>query len=275
MLALALAPLLDNMRLLGMGKALRILQAIATMSRESAEGQAIELFWVREGTFDQRDEDYERMVEKKTSFYSFVTPAMIGAIIAEADASRIAELTRFAKLLGIAFQIQDDVLNVAADETRYGKEIGGDLWEGKHTLILLHALRCATMSERDRACAILRKSRPRPSASHMVTELGQVERAIDDLSGSGELSDAAITVLSTALESVRLRLTTGEKTRDDVAFLMDVIQRYHSVEYARQVALRRARDAARVLSESCSWLRASVHRSFLEGLVEYVIHRDR
>lgn len=275
MLALALAPLLDNMRLLGMGKALRILQAVATMSRESAEGQAIELHWVREAHFDQRDEDYERMVEKKTSFYSFVTPAAIGAIIAEAEPSHIDELTRFAKLVGVAFQIQDDILNVAADEARYGKEIGGDLWEGKHTLILLHALRSATPIERERACAILRKSRPRPSAASTLTEVGQIERVMLELARSGDLSGVAASALSAAIDGVRFRLTSGEKTREDVSFLMDLIQRYRSVEYARGVALARAHDAARVLAESCSWLRASVHRSFLEGLVEYVIHRDR
>jgi geranylgeranyl diphosphate synthase type II len=61
--------------------------------------------------------------------------------------------------VGVAFQIQDDVLNLIADEGRYGKEIGGDLWEGKHTLILLHMMRSATPAEKGEALRILNKPR--------------------------------------------------------------------------------------------------------------------
>jgi geranylgeranyl diphosphate synthase type II len=86
-------------------------------------------------------------------------------------------------VLGVAFQIQDDVLNLTADEGRYGKEIGGDLWEGKHTLILLHMMRSATADEQARAREILRKPRPakRPEEVALLRELirryGSVEHA--------------------------------------------------------------------------------------------------
>src|SRR5690348_11362115 len=64
--ALCLGPLLDNMRLLGLGKALRILEIIASMARESVEGQAIELDWVRHARWQLGDRDYVRMTYKKT-----------------------------------------------------------------------------------------------------------------------------------------------------------------------------------------------------------------
>ncbi|WP_437805110.1 polyprenyl synthetase family protein [Sorangium sp. So ce1078] len=275
MLALALAPLLDNMRLLGMGKALRILQAVAVMARESAEGQATELMWTRECTFDQLDEDYERMVAKKTSYYSFVTPMTIGAVIAGAEPSQIDDLAYFAKVLGVAFQIHDDVLNLDAEEARYGKEIGGDLWEGKHTLILLHALRSARPDEHERARSILRKPRPRRSASHSAEQLGRMEAALTELAAGGELSLAAESRLRGLFEGIRASLTCTEKTADDVAFLLDLVRRHRSVEYARSVALDRAREAASALAAIGAWLRPSVHRSFLEGLVSYVTQRDR
>ncbi|WP_437932970.1 polyprenyl synthetase family protein [Sorangium sp. So ce341] len=275
MLALALAPLLDNMRLLGMGKALRILQAVAVMARESAEGQATELMWTRECTFDQLDDDYERMVAKKTSYYSFVTPMTIGAVIAGAEPGQINELARFAKVLGVAFQIHDDVLNLDAEEARYGKEIGGDLWEGKHTLILLHALRSAMPDERERARSILRKPRPRRSASHAAEELCRMDAALAELAARGELSPAAEGRLRTSVDGLRASLTRTEKTADDVAFLLDLIRRHRSVEHARRVALDRAREAASALAAIGAWLRPSVHRSFLEGLVGYVTQRDR
>jgi geranylgeranyl diphosphate synthase type II len=163
MLALALEPLLDNMRLLGLGKALRIMQTVARMARESAEGQAIELHWIRERRWDLQDADYLRMVYKKTSWYTFITPVTIGGIASGASPAQLTTLRKLAALLGIAFQIQDDVLNLTAEGGAYGKEIAGDLWEGKHTLILMHALRAAGAAERARALAIL--ARPRPTTA--------------------------------------------------------------------------------------------------------------
>lgn len=273
MLALALAPLLDNMRLLGMGKALRILHAVAAMARESAEGQAIELAWVRENHFDQQDEDYERMVEKKTSHYSFMTPMTIGAIAAGAEPSCVDALLRFARPLGIAFQIQDDVLNLAADESRYGKEIAGDLWEGKHTLILLHALRASTAADRSRARAILGKARPREGRS--VEELKRLEATLADLSANDSLRGSAAARLRADVTALRASMTQTEKTTDEVAFLSSLVERHGSIEYARKAALKRGLEAKIALEALASRLEDSCHRDFLAGLSEYVFHRDR
>ena len=180
---LALQPLLDNMRLLGMTKALRILQIIAEMTRESVEGQAIELDWVRRGDWDLRDRDYYLMCFKKTCWYTFIAPMQIGGVITDLPPARMALLRRFASYVGVAFQIQDDVLNLVADESRYGKEICGDLWEGKHTLILLHCLRSASPAEREGALRILNKPREQKQPEdiaplfELVHRYGSVEYA--------------------------------------------------------------------------------------------------
>lgn len=155
MFALALGPLLDNTRLLDLGKALRILEVVARMARESVEGQAVELEWIRDGRWDLGDRDYLRMVFQKTCWYTFIAPAMVGGIAAGADGMAISLLRRFTALLGVAFQIQDDVLNLVGDEGAYGKEIAGDLWEGKRTLLLLGALRAAAPEERGEALRVL------------------------------------------------------------------------------------------------------------------------
>jgi geranylgeranyl diphosphate synthase type II len=159
MLALALGPLLDNARLIGLGKALRVLSVVAKMARHSVEGQALELEWVRRGRFDLSPRDYLLMVYKKTCWYTFVAPVLVGATIAGAGARELTLLQRFATLTGVAFQIQDDVLNLAGDEGRVGKEHAGDLWEGKHTLIVMHAVRGANEADRARAQEILRTPR--------------------------------------------------------------------------------------------------------------------
>src|SRR5215207_1920314 len=143
MLSLSLQPLLDNVERVGLGPALRILRAVAHMTRQTVEGQAIELEWVRSNTWQLDDADYLEMVELKTSWYSFITPLQVGALAAGAAPEQLAPLESLGRHLGAAFQITDDLLNLRADPEDYGKEIGGDLWEGKRTLILLRALRSA------------------------------------------------------------------------------------------------------------------------------------
>jgi geranylgeranyl diphosphate synthase, type II len=159
MLALALGPLLDNMQLLDLGRALRILEAVRRMAVESTEGQAMELAWVRNRTWELRETDYLRMVHKKTSWYTFLTPMVVGGIAAGASSSEIVRLRLLGSLMGAAFQIKDDLLNLQADEREYGKEIGGDLWEGKHTLMLIHFMRSAPPEDVERAQRMLTAAR--------------------------------------------------------------------------------------------------------------------
>ncbi len=235
MLALCLGPLLDNTRLVGLGPALRVLASIADMARETAEGQALELSWIRHATYDLRDADYLRMVHQKTTWYTFLTPIRIGSVLGGAPPELERRLRRWGTLLGAAFQIQDDVLNLEAEEGAYGKEIDGDLWEGKHTLILVHALRGASEAERARARSILAKPRP--------------PRAED--------------------------ATDATKRPEEVAELRALIDARGSVDYARRAARRRVEAAARTLERAFEDLGASVHRDFLAGLTTYVLGRGR
>jgi geranylgeranyl diphosphate synthase type II len=269
MLALALQPLFDNMRLLGLGKALRILNAVAEMARHTAEGQALELSWIRDETWELEDLDYLRMVQRKTTWYTFITPVVVGALVAGASEAQMAQLRLFATALGSAFQIQDDVLNLSAQEGRYGKEINGDLWEGKRTLILLHALRSASSHDREQARDILRKPRPpldAPAASELATELRALWKA-------GELTDLAYARLS---KTEQCRGTGSRcKTEEEVTFLRQLVERHGSLTHARAVAERRASRARKCLDSIHRFMPASPHRDFLESLVAFVVVRDR
>lgn len=270
MLALALKPLFDNMRLLGLGKALRILKAIADMARHTAEGQALELSWIRNETWQLHDLDYLRMVQKKTTWYTFITPMVVGALVAGAREEQLSQLRLFATALGSAFQIQDDLLNLSADEGRYGKEINGDLWEGKRTLILLHALRAASAPDRTRALQIL--GRPRPPSDAERTDATSLAEELMALRKAGEISDVAYLRLS--------RLARGEgqmaryKSNDDVSFLRRLIEQTGSLTHARRVAARRAERARRYLVSLRRFMPASPHRDFLESVAGFVVVRD-
>ncbi len=255
MLALALTPLLDNTRVVGLGKALRIVQAIARMARETAEGQAMELDWVRRSAWDLADDDYREMVIKKTGWYSFMTPVAIGAIIAGADDERRATLLDAARELSVAFQIRDDILNLRTGLIAYGKEVNGDLWEGKRTLILIHMMRSLDAGERRYVEDILDGAR--------TSKLGSL---LAELEAGGELSATA---------RVRLEQTLGvrrAKTEDDIAALVRWIEREGSIAYATEVGRRHAVAARAALARA--QLPVSVHRELLESLIDFTNERD-
>ncbi|MFN0103830.1 MAG: polyprenyl synthetase family protein [Bryobacteraceae bacterium] len=162
---LAMGPLLGNTERLGVRKALLILREIERMARESAEGQAIELGWIADGLFDLTDRDYVRMAYKKTCRYTVIAPLRVGVICGMTPGrnslldSELRPLTELGFFVGIAFQIHDDLLNLEGDVTHYGKENGGDLWEGKRTIMLLHFLRAAPAADKEKALEILRTRR--------------------------------------------------------------------------------------------------------------------
>jgi geranylgeranyl diphosphate synthase type II len=266
MLALAMSPLLDNIRHVGLGKALRVLQAVSLMSVQTAEGQALELHWVRHGVESFDDADYVRLAEKKTAVYSFVTPMAVGGILGGASPSVIERLEAVGRALGVAFQIQDDVLNLAGDEGAYGKERYGDLWEGKHTLVVAHMLRCAAPDRRERAQHILRKARPaaRPAA------LEAVRVALDSFETDADISPRARRALHEALAT---QAPIAVKTEADVRFLLGEIEACGSIHHARNVSLDFAHRAAAAFESLAGDLPWSVHRQFLWSLLDFAVHR--
>ncbi len=110
----------------------------------SAKARALELGWIRDNVCALTDKDYLQMCLRKTSWYSFIYPMRVGALIATGRDIGASAFCSLGWYVGAAFQIQDDLLNLSGDYGAYGKEIGGDLLEGKRTLILIHSLKHCT-----------------------------------------------------------------------------------------------------------------------------------
>jgi geranylgeranyl diphosphate synthase type II len=172
---LSMAPLIRNFKRLGPGRALRVLEEAERMARESVEGQAIELGWRRENAVDLQVDDYLTMILKKTCWYTTIYPCRVGAMIGGAEEGDLARITRFGFFLGAAFQIQDDLLNLLGDEKKYGKELGGDIYEGKRTVMLIRLHQIASARERRRLRSILARDRRRRTPN----DVAWIRQAID------------------------------------------------------------------------------------------------
>jgi geranylgeranyl pyrophosphate synthase/uncharacterized protein with NAD-binding domain and iron-sulfur cluster len=159
--ALAMRFFRQGVARLGPAAAIRIFDEVDHMLVETLEGQATELGWVRDNNLTVGHDDYLRLVLKKTAWYSFIHPLRIGALVANWEDQNLGRFDRFGYLLGLAFQITDDVLNLIGDVGRYGKEIDGDLWEGKRTIVLTHALGHANHADRAWISGFLARPRER------------------------------------------------------------------------------------------------------------------
>jgi geranylgeranyl pyrophosphate synthase len=223
--AMSVRLLKQNLSLLGPALAARVFDEFDHMSIETIEGQAMELGWIRDNDCGTTEEDYLLMVLKKTSWYSFIHPARIGALIADPEEIDLDRFNRFGYYLGTAFQIRDDVLNLVGDRSKYGKEIGGDLLEGKRTLILAHLLASSNPQETERLRAFLAKPR-------------------------------------------------AQRLPREVAWIYELLHRYGSIDYARQVARDFAEGASRELDTAYAGAHAGPQLDFVRSLLGYLVSRE-
>ena len=151
--------LLTNRARFGDQKALDIIGLFNQVFRATFEGQAYDIGWVANNYFPSREEYFE-MIRRKTGVYSGRGPCQLGALIADAPPDILEKVGDFGEALGIGFQIKDDLLNLeedAGESKEYGKERGGDIREGKRTLITIHMLENLDQKESEKLKAILLK----------------------------------------------------------------------------------------------------------------------
>ena len=120
---------------------------------EVCEGQAYDKEF--ETRSNVRVADYLLMIQKKTGKLVAVSTEL-GGLIGNGSAKQVTALRKYGERVGRAFQIQDDLLDIVADEEEFGKTIGSDLQEGKRTYLLLEALRNASGKDKRLLQAVMR-----------------------------------------------------------------------------------------------------------------------
>lgn len=118
-------------------------------------GQALDIAWHRSLGGPISEEMYLTMCRLKTGSLVRLS-ARMACILTNASKSDEERVSNFSDAVAVAFQIQDDILNIAGEEEIYGKEIGGDIKEGKRTLMVVHALKTLEKKDADRLEEILR-----------------------------------------------------------------------------------------------------------------------
>ena len=140
---LALRPLLDEIDRLGSRMTRAVLAEFQRAMERTVEGQAVEIGWRADNVVDLTPVDYLDMILRKTCAYTTILPLRVGALIGSWGAADLDAIALYGFALGAAFQIQDDMLDLVSASGSYGKDLLGDVREGKRTLMLLHLVRAA------------------------------------------------------------------------------------------------------------------------------------
>ncbi len=149
-----------------------IFERFNKMAAEVCEGQQFDM------DFETQQKvsvvDYMRMIELKTAAL-LAGSAIIGALLAGASDHDCQHLYNFAREVGLAFQLQDDLLDSYGDE-RLGKKIGGDILEGKKTILMIEAFSRASEEQRE----VLRTTHLRKDLSD-AEKISKIKALYDEL----------------------------------------------------------------------------------------------
>lgn len=210
-----------NRKVLGEQKAFRVIEKMGEMLDRTVEGQTMELSWMENNDWDVSEKDYYTMIYKKTAWYTVIGPIQFGALIA--GRGKAKAIHDFGDALGKAFQLQDDILNLVADQGTYGKEIAGDIYEGKRTLIFIHLMKNCTKAEKKKIVAIMNKPREK-------------------------------------------------KTKADVKWILSLMHKHGSVDYAKKAADKYAKKAKRLFPKL--GVKKNKAGKELEAIIDFIVDRE-
>jgi geranylgeranyl diphosphate synthase type II len=208
--------LLANCEAIGKEKGLAVAREMTSILKTTCEGQYLDIGWCQRNEFVDERKYYE-MIDRKTGGYTIIGPLRLGAIVA-GNAKALAPLVRFGKPLGRAFQIHDDWLNVFSRKT--GKELGGDILEGKRTLLLIRLLDSLEKSGNARRAREIRNLFSKKRSERTWDEVREVIELYEE-HGCREWARAR--ALKYAAEARKALANVPYKSRERKAVLADAV----------------------------------------------------
>ncbi|TAH32123.1 polyprenyl synthetase family protein [Candidatus Saccharibacteria bacterium] len=182
--------------------------------REVAGGQLLD----SEAAFTPESASVENIARYKTASYSFIGPLLIGACLAGADQATQDSLKRFGTALGIAYQLQDDLLGVFGDEAITGKSTSSDLREGKQTYVVEYFLNHAPSEQK----ALFTASFGKPDISD--TEIAHLKALLIDV-GARTATEVRLSSYLERAHAALDELSLSDQAQTDFAWLVDACVR--------------------------------------------------
>ena len=157
----------------------RVLGELVRMTTRTIEGQALDIGWARDARWDISEDDYLAMASHKTAYYSVAVPLACGAIIGGGTDEQVEALRSFGMATGLAFQLQDDLLNLVGDKESVAKDFRTDITEGKRTLMVVHALANPQVSDELRGILSAHTTNPEllARAVELMEQAGSIAHA--------------------------------------------------------------------------------------------------
>ena len=187
----------------------RCLDLICRSTEAMVAGEFLQLSNVH--NLNQSENDYFSVINGKTALF-IGSICETGGIFAGADNSKIQALRQYGANLGLAFQIQDDLLDYLGDSAKTGKEVGNDFYEGKMTLPLIHALATANKQEGNFLLDLLKGRK-----SDRIAKFEDAREIIRKNSGFGYAEKLAEKLVDTGIES--LAMFVSEQNRETLDLL--------------------------------------------------------
>lgn len=180
---------------------------------EVCEGQQMDMDF--ETSDDVSIDNYINMIRLKTAVLLGCS-LQLGAIVGDASDKDAQDIYDFGTNLGIAFQLQDDILDVYADQSKFGKQVGGDILCNKKTFLLLTALEEANTEQTEKLQALFTETNPErkvKGVKAIYAELGIKEAA------EAKMSEY-YTLAMTKLESIQIDTDKKQPLRAIAMYLM-------------------------------------------------------
>lgn len=197
----------------------RLFKKIGDIIFNTTIGEFYDVFAAAEKNISEKD--VLSILEYKTARYTVEGPIHLGAIIAGAGEETMKNLSEYSVPLGIAFQIQDDILGVFGSEKETGKPAGADIKEGKKTLLIVKALEFSNSSQKEKINSALGNHK---ISNDEVEDIRNIIKETGSLAYSQDLAKKLSDKSNAALEKSGL----NEKSKEFFTEVADfIIKRNH------------------------------------------------
>lgn len=160
-------------------------------------GQGMDIWWHSGKGNDPNTQQYLQMCAFKTGTLARLS-AKLAALVCGATAQQVEAIGKFAETIGVAFQIQDDILNLVGDKFSELKGLGEDIHEGKRTLMVLHCLEHATPAKAARLKEILNSH---PSDQTVINEAIALIKETDSITHAAKVAKEIVNVAWSDVET--------------------------------------------------------------------------